>query len=140
MSGGSKEGMTDLDGTFAWITSRWHGNTVAQPSVQCCTWRVRTQEVKRSPAGDLPSGASFFARPRDPLALCLIPLAFFLEIYPKLGIGPVLIDAGTQVLLDVPTGKHMAIDRLEGQHAVHKHVRPGKVYFVADVPLVVVRL
>jgi hypothetical protein len=28
-------------------------------------------EAKKSPAGELPSGASFFAGPRDPLALCL---------------------------------------------------------------------
>jgi hypothetical protein len=32
-------------------------------------------EAKRSPAGDHPSGASLFAGPRDPLALCPIPLA-----------------------------------------------------------------
>ena len=120
-----------------------YGRQVRQdPYINLLLWRFPLvyQGKNESPLGIFPAGLSFLAGPRDPLALCLIPLACFLEIYPKLGIGPVLIDAGTQVLLDVPTGKHMAIDRLEGQHAVHKHVRPGKVYFVADVPLGVVRL
>ena len=44
-----------------------------------------------------------------------------------------------QVLLDIGPGKHMAIDRLERQLAIHKEVCPGHVYFIADMPLVVVR-
>jgi len=69
--------------------------------------------------------------------------AFFsilLEIHPELDIGPVLIGAGAQVLRDIPAGEHVAIDRLEGQLAIHEKVRPSEVHFVADVPLVVVRL
>ena len=70
----------------------------------------------------------------------LMAIRYSLEVHPKLNIGPVLIGAGTQVFRDIRPGKHMAIDRLKGHLAVHKHVRPGKVYFVADVPLGVVRL
>ena len=62
-----------------------------------------------------------------------------LEVHPELEIRPILVSLGTQVLLDIGPGKQMAIDRLEGQLAVHKHVCPGKVYFVADVPRGVVR-
>ena len=58
-----------------------------------------------------------------------------LEVHPELDIGPLLIDAGAQVLLDISAGEQMAIGRLEGQLAVHKHVRPGEVDFVADVRL-----
>ena len=68
------------------------------------------------------------------------PSHLLLEIHPELEIRPVLIGASTQILLDIRPGEHMAIDRLEGQLAVHKHVRPRDVYFVADVSLVVVRL
>ena len=63
-----------------------------------------------------------------------------LEVHPELDIGPVLIGAGAQVLRDIPAGEHVAIDRLEGQLAIHEQVRPSEVHFVADVPLVVVRL
>ena len=63
-----------------------------------------------------------------------------LEVHPELDIRPILIRTGAQVLRDIPVGEYVAIDRLKGQLAVHKHVRPGKVYFVADVPLGVVRL
>jgi hypothetical protein len=71
-------------------------------------------------------------------------LAYFfstlLEVYPKLGIGPILIGVGPQVLLNIISGEHMAIDRLEGQLAVHKQMRPREVYFVADVRLGVISL
>jgi len=66
--------------------------------------------------------------------------SILLEIHPELDIGPVLIGAGAQVLRDIPAGEHVAIDRLEGQLAIHKQVRPSEVHFFADVPLVVVRL
>ena len=63
-----------------------------------------------------------------------------LEVHPKLDIGPVLIGAGAQVFGDIPAGEHVAIDRLEGQLAIHEQVRPHEVHFVADVPLGIVRL
>ena len=72
-----------------------------------------------------------------------LPSPFFnilLEIDPELCIRPILIGIGTQVLLDICPGKQMAIHRLKGQLAVHKQVRPGKVYFVADMPRGIVDL
>ncbi len=66
--------------------------------------------------------------------------SILLEIDPELEIRPILIGVGAQVLLDIGPGKQMAIDRLKGQLAVHKQVRPGHVYFVADMPRGVIRL
>jgi len=63
-----------------------------------------------------------------------------LEIYPELSIGPILIGAGAQVLLDIPAGEYVAIGHLEGQHAIHEHVCPNDIHFVADVPLGIVCL
>ncbi len=57
-----------------------------------------------------------------------------LKVDSVLRIRPILIGIGAQVLLDIGPGKQMAIHRLKGQLAVHKEVRPGKVYFVADMP------
>ncbi len=66
--------------------------------------------------------------------------SILLEVYPELSISPILIGVGPQVLLDIVAGEYMAIDRLKGQLAVHKQVRPREVHFVADVRLGVIRL
>ena len=66
--------------------------------------------------------------------------SILLEIYPELGIGPILIGTGAQILRDIPAGEHMAIDGLEGQLAIHEQMRPGNVQLVSDMPLGVVRL
>jgi hypothetical protein len=37
-----------------------------------------------------------------------------LKIHPELGIGPILIDAGAQVLLDIGAGEEVPIAGLKG--------------------------
>jgi hypothetical protein len=41
-------------------------------------------------------------------------LRLLLEIHPELSIGPILIGAGTQVLLDIVAGEEVPIAGLEG--------------------------
>src|SRR6185295_2344420 len=63
-----------------------------------------------------------------------------LEVHPELGIGPILIGAGAQVLLDIGAGEEVPIASLEGYLAIHEKMRPNDIQFVADVPRGVVRL
>ena len=49
---------------------------------------IADNEAARSPAGDLPSG-DFFLAGREILSPFALSLAFFLEIHPELGVGPV---------------------------------------------------
>ena len=68
---------------------------------------------------------------RTPLA-GFFSVLLLLEVHPELGIGPILIGAGAQVLRDIPAGEDMAIIGLEGQLAIQGKVRPNDVQFVAN--------
>jgi len=54
----------------------------------------------------------------EPLIDARMPLADFLsillEVHPELGIGPILVDAGTKVLRDIRAGEEVTIAGLEG--------------------------
>jgi len=103
-------------------------------------WHPADNEAKRKLRWEDPQrGFLSFGDQIEPLAPCPIPLAFSLEICPELDIGPVLTGAGAQVLFDIPTAKEVTIASLEGQLAVHEKARPNDIYFVTEMPLVVVR-
>ena len=74
-----------------------------------------------------------------------MPLADFfsvlllLEVHPELSIRPILIGAGTQVLRDISAGEEVPIASLERQLAVHEKARPNDIYFVTEMPLVIIR-
>src|SRR5688572_9675486 len=63
-----------------------------------------------------------------------------LAVHPELSVGPGLVDARTQVLLDIAAGKQVAISGLESHFAVHEHVGPREVDFLTDVLLGVAHL
>ena len=62
---------------------------------------------KEAPLGIFPAGLSFFAGAERSSRPLLLLLRFFLEIHPKLGIGPILLAAGDHFLLGLPTGKQV---------------------------------
>src|SRR5215475_7843867 len=58
-----------------------------------------------------------------------------LEVDPELSVGPLLVPARPQVLLDISTSPQITVGGLEGHFAVHEHVGPGEVDFVTDMAL-----
>jgi len=92
-------------------------------------------QKKQKPRGGSPRGASWIDYVARISASRANVRPLLLEVHPELDVAPLLIGAGTQVLFDVRTGKHVPIGSLESQLAIHHHVGPAEVQFISDVLL-----